>query len=247
MEQALAELNQKIDTLAAQVAYLADQAQLAERQREERATSLYLLTRELAQATDFADLLAIVIREVSKAAEAEVALSLADETEGGNLTPYFASTWLLNAKERYPLIFLVTSSSVLHSMFGDFLGDRWSGFRQERDRLLRFIGDHHIENVYLLAGDLHSSHFMTAECGPADDPVLIREFCSTPFEQTCNKYAHFLYTSIRTGAVHHPIRYYCIAEPNYGIVNVHFSAGRPHVDFSMFGTDGHQLAPMPRS
>ena len=40
--------------------------QEAERRREQRATALYLLTRELAQATDFADLLAIVIREVGK-------------------------------------------------------------------------------------------------------------------------------------------------------------------------------------
>ena len=38
--------------------------QAAERRREQRATALYLLTRELAQASDFADLLAIIIREV---------------------------------------------------------------------------------------------------------------------------------------------------------------------------------------
>ncbi len=42
--------------------------QAAERRREQRATALYLLTRELAQASDFADLLAIIIREVGKAA-----------------------------------------------------------------------------------------------------------------------------------------------------------------------------------
>ncbi len=44
MEQALAELNQKIDTLTAQVAYLAEQAQLAERQREDRSELLRDLT-----------------------------------------------------------------------------------------------------------------------------------------------------------------------------------------------------------
>src|SRR5205807_8090585 len=72
----------------------------AERRREQHATALYLLTRELAQATDFADLLAIIIREVSKAALADVALSLPEETQDGLLTPYFASTWTLVEKEQ---------------------------------------------------------------------------------------------------------------------------------------------------
>lgn len=151
--------------------------------------------------------------------------------------------WLLEVQETYPVIFLVTSSSILHSMFGDFLGDRWSGFRAERDRLLRFLGDNHIENVYFIAGDLHSSHSMTAECGPENAPVLLHEFCSTPFEQNCNKYAHLLYSSIKTGAVRHPQRLFCIAEPNFGIVQVRFQNGLPQVDFSLYGTHGELLAP----
>ena len=44
MEPALAELNQKIDALTAQVAYLTEQAQLAERQREERSEMMRDLT-----------------------------------------------------------------------------------------------------------------------------------------------------------------------------------------------------------
>jgi two-component system sensor histidine kinase KdpD len=74
--------------------------QAAERRREQRATALYLLTRELAQASDFADLLAIIIREVGKATRAEVALSLPEETQDGSLTPYFASTWAMDEKEQ---------------------------------------------------------------------------------------------------------------------------------------------------
>ena len=74
--------------------------QAAERRREQRATALYLLTRELAQASDFADLLAIVIREVGKSAEAEVGLSLPEEGSEGALTTYFASTWALPEKEQ---------------------------------------------------------------------------------------------------------------------------------------------------
>ena len=73
--------------------------QAAERRREERATALYLLTRELASASDFADLLAIVVREVSKVSRAEAALSLPEDAQAVALTPYFASTWALSEKE----------------------------------------------------------------------------------------------------------------------------------------------------
>ena len=71
----------------------------AERRLEQRATALYFLTRELAQATDFADLLAVIIREVGKAFHAKVALSLPGENQKDSLTPYFASTWNLLEKE----------------------------------------------------------------------------------------------------------------------------------------------------
>jgi two-component system sensor histidine kinase KdpD len=71
----------------------------AERHREQRATALYLLTRELAQASDYPDLLAIVIREVGKATNAQVCLSLPGEGPDAGLTAYFASTWDINEKE----------------------------------------------------------------------------------------------------------------------------------------------------
>ncbi len=73
--------------------------QTAERRREERATALYLLTRELANATDFTDLLAIIIREVGKTFRAEVAINLPDEAGTGGLTRYFASSWAMSEKE----------------------------------------------------------------------------------------------------------------------------------------------------
>jgi two-component system sensor histidine kinase KdpD len=71
--------------------------QEAERRREQRATALYLLTRELAQASDYPDLLAIIIREVGKATNARAALSLPGDSS--TLTTYFASTWTLSEKE----------------------------------------------------------------------------------------------------------------------------------------------------
>jgi two-component system, OmpR family, sensor histidine kinase KdpD len=73
--------------------------QTAERQREQRATALYLLTRELAESPDIAQLLAVVIQQVGKTFGADVALSLPDTSEPGPVTPYFASSWALSDKE----------------------------------------------------------------------------------------------------------------------------------------------------
>jgi two-component system sensor histidine kinase KdpD len=72
----------------------------AERRREERATALYLLIRELSKATDFPDLLAVAIREVGKTFQAEAAISLPDDGNRPALLPYFASTWTMTEKEQ---------------------------------------------------------------------------------------------------------------------------------------------------
>jgi two-component system sensor histidine kinase KdpD len=72
----------------------------AERQREQRATALYLLTRELAESTDLAQLLAVVINQVGRSFNAEVALSLPDEENPSTPTLYFASSWDMPEKEQ---------------------------------------------------------------------------------------------------------------------------------------------------
>ena len=74
--------------------------QVAERQREQRATALYLLTRDLAESPDLAQLLAVVIQQVGKTFRADVALSLPDESETAPVTSYFASSWALSDKEQ---------------------------------------------------------------------------------------------------------------------------------------------------
>ena len=74
--------------------------QAAERQREQRATALYLLTRDLAESPDLAQLLAVVIQQVGKTFRADVALSLPDLSEPAPVTAYFASTWALSDKEQ---------------------------------------------------------------------------------------------------------------------------------------------------
>jgi two-component system sensor histidine kinase KdpD len=74
--------------------------QTAERLREQRATALYLLTRELAESPDLAQLMAVVVQQVGKTFGAEVALSLPEPNESAPVTPYFASTWTLSDKEQ---------------------------------------------------------------------------------------------------------------------------------------------------
>ncbi len=61
--------------------------------------------------------------------------------------------WLRRVKDTYPVKFIVTSCALLYRMILDIPRDRWSGFPREQDRLLRFLGENGIENVYLLAGD----------------------------------------------------------------------------------------------
>jgi two-component system sensor histidine kinase KdpD len=72
----------------------------AERRREENATALYLLTRELGKATDLADLLAVAVREVGTTFRADAAISLPDAAPDATPTPYFASTWSMPEKEQ---------------------------------------------------------------------------------------------------------------------------------------------------
>lgn len=73
--------------------------QLAERQREQRATALYQLTRELANAGDFPQVLGVAVREVSTAFDADAALLLRDPDSPEQLAPYPTGLWTLDEKE----------------------------------------------------------------------------------------------------------------------------------------------------
>lgn len=72
--------------------------QAAEREREQRTAALYRLTRELASASDFPEVLSVAMREVGVAFDAEAALML-PTPETNQLVRYFAGLWLLDEKE----------------------------------------------------------------------------------------------------------------------------------------------------
>jgi two-component system sensor histidine kinase KdpD len=73
--------------------------QAAEREREERATALYLLTRELAEAKDFAELLGAVIRQLAAVFKSDAAVLLPDPDDNRQLVPYPFGTLEISEKE----------------------------------------------------------------------------------------------------------------------------------------------------
>jgi alkaline phosphatase D len=152
-------------------------------------------------------------------------------------------TWLLSVKDAYPVKFLVTSSALLYNMWLDIPADRWSGFPQERDRLLHLLAANAIEGVYLLAGDLHSAHAVRAELfGPQGRAIKLWEFCSTPFEQKSDKTTRYLYSSARFGPVQQLERIFTIQQHNFGVVHVDFAGAAPRVSFEVYGENGELLA-----
>lgn len=66
---------------------------LAEQQREQHSTALYLFTRELAAAADLPDTLGKIVRQVGQTLGTEVGLWLPDPARSGALVAYPAATW----------------------------------------------------------------------------------------------------------------------------------------------------------
>lgn len=149
--------------------------------------------------------------------------------------------WLLDQRDA-PVKFLVSSSSVLFDMVLDVFSDRWGGFPKERRRLLQFIADNQIENVYLLSGDIHSAHAIRADLrGPAGQDVTLHEFCSSPFEQTPNLVA-FTRIPIFSSIIKRQKLYWYAAQCNFGVVHVDMGApGKAQVTFSVYDQRGEQL------
>ncbi|MBN1305542.1 MAG: alkaline phosphatase family protein [Anaerolineales bacterium] len=144
-------------------------------------------------------------------------------------------TWLEGVKDTYAVKFIVTSSAFLFNMLGDYTGDRWSGFKDERDRLLHLLAHEGVEGVYFLAGDIHSGHAVSAELyGPLGKRIPIWEFCSSPFEQDPNWFSKFTFFPVLSGALQKHKLHFDIGANNFGIVRVNFdNPKRPLVQFEL--------------
>jgi alkaline phosphatase D len=90
---------------------------------------------------------------------------------------------VLAARERYPLVFWVSSVSWIGSP--NAASDSWSGFATERRELANFFKKNRINNLVILAGDAHltgaddGTHGDFAEGGGAP----IRQLMSSPLDQ----------------------------------------------------------------
>jgi alkaline phosphatase D len=152
-------------------------------------------------------------------------------------------SWLKQVREDYPLKFILSSSSLLFNMWLDFPRDRWSGFPDERSRLLHFLAAEGIEGVYVLAGDLHSAHAVSASLyGPNGQALQLWEFCSSPFEQVVNQLSRHTYSRLRLPPIRQQTLHFSLAQPNFGLVRVDFSeTGQPRVKFEVYGASGEKL------
>ena len=156
--------------------------------------------------------------------------------------------WLMAVKDTFPLKFLVTSSALLFDLWFDIPGDRWSGFRSERRRLLSLLAEEQVDGVYVLAGDLHSAHAVKVELEPAHGsghtrPLTVWEFCSSPLDQQVNRFSRLLQRPLNGSPVRKHECPFVVSQNNFGQVAVSYdNAGKPQVSFEVYGETGDLLA-----
>ena len=148
--------------------------------------------------------------------------------------------WLLQVKYSHAVKFLVSSGSLLFSSWLDFPEDRWAGFTQERDRLLHFLAENSIRDVYVLSGDFHFGFAIRAELyGSGGRGLPLWEFCSSPFEQGISEYAAKTRRPIRNGLFKSQECRFVYTAPNFGLVRVKMDeGGAPKVGFELYDERG---------
>jgi phosphodiesterase/alkaline phosphatase D-like protein len=152
------------------------------------------------------------------------------------------TNWLRRVKDTHPIKFIVTSIAFLSEIYGDGTADRWSGWKQERDRVLYLIAAERIEGIHFLAGDLHSAHSISADIRGVDGKLTpIWEFCSSPFEQICNPYAWLLDHPARSAALRNQKMHFIVSAINYGLVTVDYAKSEnTRVTFELHYQNGEQ-------
>jgi alkaline phosphatase D len=150
--------------------------------------------------------------------------------------------WLQEVKDS-PVKFIVTSCALLFRMWVDIPRDRWTGFPEERARLLDLLIKYKARNVYLLAGDLHSAHAVSADLQQLDGSLIpLWEFCSTAFEQKPNTIARFTYMPYLKGPLKNQCRRFTYSQNNFGVVRVEFTQpNETKVRFEIYDADGKLL------
>ena len=155
--------------------------------------------------------------------------------------------WLLTVKDAYPVKFIVSSSAMLMRYFYDVIYDRWGAYPVERKRLVNFIAENDIQGVHILSGDVHSAHAVEAElAGSEGQPILVREFCSSPFSQKTEWYKRYGFDRRRFGRVTRLRKLGSVTEPNFGLVRVGYTdLGHPDVSYEIYDQRGARVYPDP--
>ena len=150
--------------------------------------------------------------------------------------------WFLKVKNDYPVKFLVSSGTIFYPFLLDVGRDRWTGFPYDRNRLLQFIAENEIEGIYVLTGDLHSAHCVSAEIRcPSGRRIPIWEFCSSPFEQKTEKVSA-TYFPMFSKWVRNQKKHFRQTGNNFGIVNLSFDEQAPKVTFNLhYNQDGWKV------
>lgn len=92
--------------------------------------------------------------------------------------------FLLNALETSDATFKFIVNQVPITELIALPYDRWEGYRAERDELLRFLGDHKIENVVFLTTDLHANIISDVRVNLASPPVAVEAITGPIAHQT---------------------------------------------------------------
>ena len=141
--------------------------------------------------------------------------------------------WLLKVKDEYPVKFLISSGTILYPFLLDIVRDRWSGFRVERERLLKFLAINEIEGIHILTGDIHSAHAVSAELKcPGGRRIPIWEFCSTPFEQE-SMWVTTTYVPMLSKWICKQKKLFRQTGQNFGVIHVDFDHPTPQVSFTL--------------
>lgn len=149
--------------------------------------------------------------------------------------------WMNDVRDKFPVKFIVSSSSVLFDMWLDIARDRWNGFPKDRERLLNLIAKGS-DNLFLLTGDLHSAHAICVELQSADSlPVKLWEFCSTPLEQQPNTLG-LTYSRVRLPVIRQSRIHFRAAQHNFGVVRITFDPqGKADVTFTIHDSMGKPI------
>ena len=147
--------------------------------------------------------------------------------------------WLLKVKDTHPVKFLISSCSLFYWSILDIPRDRWSGFKEERDQLLRFIAENEIEGLYILSGDLHVAHAIHAELkAPNGRLIPVWEFCSSPFEQKSSELMRRTRREIKSDVLVRQDLKFDIDANNFGVVCVSMKdQSEPKVSYKVFTAD----------